>query len=100
MRLHGACGSAELRKVASGSATQGFWLGNGKVGSLVSGINRSRFPGRRAVGEDEEGEPAIEQRRECTDLGLDLGEREEQVICHASALALTLTDKARREAEM
>ena len=50
--------------------------------------------------EDEEGEPAIEQTRECTDLGLDLGEREVQVVCHASALALAMTDEARREAEM
>ena len=50
--------------------------------------------------EDEEGEPAIERRRECTDLGSDLGEREEQVVCHASALALAMTDEARREAEM
>ena len=46
------------------------------------------------------GEPAIERRREYTDLGLDLGEREEQVVCHASALALAMTDEARREAEM
>ena len=30
-----------------------------------------------------------EQRREYTDLGLNLGEREEQVACHASALAMT-----------
>ena len=43
---------------------------------------------------------AIERRRECTDLGLDLGEREEQIICHVSALALAMTDEARREAEM
>ena len=50
--------------------------------------------------EDEEDEPAIERRRECTDLGLDLGEREEQVVCHASVLALVMTDEARREAEM
>ena len=52
--------------------------------------------------EDEEDEPVIEQRRECTNLGLDLGEREEQVVCHASALALALamTDEAHREAEM
>ena len=48
--------------------------------------------------EDEEREPAIEQRRECTDLGLDLGEREDQVVCHASALAMT--DEAHQEAEM
>ena len=50
--------------------------------------------------EDEEDEPAIEQRKECTDLGLDVGEREEQVICLASALALAMTDEAHREAEM
>ena len=36
----GARGSAELRKVASGSATQGFWLRNGKVGSQVSGVDQ------------------------------------------------------------
>ena len=54
--------------------------------------------GKLGEEEDEEGEPAIEQRRECTDLGLDLGEREVQVVCHASALAMT--DEARREAEM
>ena len=41
-----------------------------------------------------------ERRREYIDLGLDLGEREEQVACHASALALVMTDEARREAEM
>ena len=32
--------------------------------------------------------------------GLDLGEREKQVACHVSALALAMTDEARREAEM
>ena len=52
--------------------------------------------GKLGEEEDEEGEPAIEQRRDCTDLG----EREEQVVCHASALALAMTDKAHREAEM
>ena len=56
--------------------------------------------GKLGEEEDEEGEQAIERRRECTDLGLDLGEREEQVACHASALDLAMTDEARREAEM
>ena len=56
--------------------------------------------GKLGEKEDEEEEPAIERRREYTDLGLDLGEREEQVACHASALALAMTDDARREAEM
>ena len=97
MRLHRARETVELREIASGSATQGLWLRNGKVRSQVSGIDRGRFPGRRTVRkEDEEGEPAIERKRECTDLGLDLGEREEQVVCHASALALAMTDEARR----
>ena len=69
MRLHRARGSAELREVASGSATQSLWLRNGKVGSQVSGIDRIRFPGRRiqlgkfGEEEDEEDEPAIERRR-------------------------------------
>ena len=76
VRLLRARGSAELREVASGSATQGLWLRNGKVRSQVSGIDRSRFPGRRTVWEirreDEEGEPAIDRRREYTVLGLDL----------------------------
>ena len=49
VRLHRARGSAELRKAASGSATQGLWLRNRKVGSQVSGIDRSRFPGRGTV---------------------------------------------------
>ena len=48
--------------------------------------------------EDKEDEPAIEQRREYTVFGLVLSEREEQVVCHASALALAMTDEARREA--
>ena len=38
VRLHKAHGSAELREVASGSATQGLWLRNGKVRSLVTSI--------------------------------------------------------------
>ena len=44
-------GSAELREVASGSATPGLWLRNGRVGSQVSGIDRTRFPRRRTVRE-------------------------------------------------
>ena len=105
VRLHRARGSAELSEVASGSATQGAWLRNGKVGSQVSGKTEADSLGEEQLGkleeeEDEEGEPAIERRRECTDLGLDVGEREEQVVCHASAMALAMADEARREAEM
>ena len=103
MRPLRARGSAKLGKVAYGSATQGLWLRDRKVGSLVSGEDRSRLPGRGTVGEVRRGgrrgrEAATERRREYTDLGLDLYEREEQVVCHATALAMT--KEARWEAEM
>ena len=86
VRLLREHGTAELREVASGSATQCLWLRNGKVGSQVSGIDRSRFPEEEQFEklgeeEDEEAGPAIERRREYTVLGFDLGEREEQVVC-------------------
>ena len=61
VRLLRARGLAELEKVASGSATQGLWLRDRKVGSQVIGEDWSRFPGRGTVGklreeEDEEEE--------------------------------------------
>ena len=56
--------------------------------------------GKLGEEEDEEEEPATERRKEYTDLGLNLGEREEQVACHASVLALAMTYAARREANM
>ena len=56
--------------------------------------------GKLGEEEGEEEEPATEQRRQYRDLGLDLGEREEQVTCHVLALALAMTDEARREAEI
>ena len=91
--------------VASGSATQGLWLGDRKVGSQVIDEDGSRLLQRGTVEkleneEDEEEEPATERRRAYADLGLDLGERKEQVTCHALALALAMTDEARRKAEM
>ena len=71
--------------------------------SQVSGVGDSL--GEEQLGKleeegDEEREPAIERRREYIVFGFDLGEREEQVVCHASALALAMTDEARREVEM
>ena len=51
VRLLRERGTAELREVASGSATQGLWLRNGKVRSQVSGVDRSRLPGRKTVRE-------------------------------------------------
>ena len=50
--------------------------------------------------EDEEEESATERRRGYTDIGLDLCEKEEQIACHASTLALAMTDDTYREAEM
>ena len=55
VRLFRSRGSAELSEVASCSATQSFWLRNGKVRSQVSGEDRSRFPGRRTVGKYKRG---------------------------------------------
>ena len=49
MRLPKVRRFAELRNVASGSATQDPWLGNRKVGSQVVGEDRSRLPGRGTV---------------------------------------------------
>ena len=42
--------SAELEKVESGSATQGLWLRDRKVGSPIVGEDRSQLPGRGTVG--------------------------------------------------
>ena len=72
------------------------------MGSQVIGKDRSRLPGRGTIGKlgEEEEKPVTEQRREYTSLGLDLSEREEQVACHASALALAMTDQARGKAKM
>ena len=50
-------------------------------------------------GEVEE-EPATEPNTVYTNLGLDLGEKQKQVACHASALALAMTDEACRKAQI
>ena len=50
VRLLRACGSAELGKMVSGSATQSLWLGDRKVGSQVIGKHPSRLPARGTVG--------------------------------------------------
>ena len=50
VRLFSARGPTELGEVASGSATQGLWLGDRKVGSQVVGEDRTRLPGRGTVG--------------------------------------------------
>ena len=41
---------------------------------------------------------ATERRREYTDLGIVLGDREEQVACHASALTFAMTNETCRKA--
>ena len=50
--------------------------------------------------ENEEEEPATEGRREYTDLRPGLEERNEHISCHASALALAMTDEVCRKAQM
>ena len=57
------------------------------MGSELIREDRSRLPGKKQLGklgeeENEEKEPATERRREYTDLGLDIGERDEHVACH------------------
>ena len=51
-----------LGKKASGSATQGLWREDRKVGSQVIGEDRSRLPGREQLEKlgKEEAEPATE----------------------------------------
>ena len=75
------------------------------MGSQVIGKDRNRLPEKEQLGKlreqtNEEEEPATEQRKEYTGLELELGERDEQVACHTSALDLAMTDEAYREAEM
>ena len=71
---------------------QGLWLRDKKVKSHVVAkteaycLKEKQF-GKLREEEDEEEEPATEQSRAYTDLGLNLGEREEQVSCHTLALA-------------
>ena len=52
--------------------------------------------GKLGEDEDEDEEPATKRKRYYSDLGLDLGEREEQVVCHASALVLAMIDETLR----
>ena len=50
MKLLMARGLAKLGKVVSGSATQGLWLGDRKMGSQVIHKGQSQHPGRGTVG--------------------------------------------------
>ena len=56
--------------------------------------------GKLGEDKDEEEKPATERMREFTDLGLDLGEKEDRVACNASVLAVTMIDEACWKAEM
>ena len=56
--------------------------------------------GKLVVEEDEKEKPEAEQRREYTVLGSDLGERDHRVACHASALALAMTNEVCRRTEL
>ena len=78
------------------------------IGNFVwaSGNEQEKVRGSREKFSGEEGRAKGRVRLlglspiECTYLGLGLGEKEEQVARHASALALVMTYKAHREAEM
>ena len=81
-----ARGSPQLGKVASGSARQGLWLGDRKVGSQVIGKDRSQLPGRGG----RRASDRTKKRLPRFGVGLALGEREEQVAC----LPLAMTEEA------
>ena len=51
MRLLKARGLKKLVEVISGSATQGLWLENRKVGFQVVGNDRNRLPEKGTVGQ-------------------------------------------------
>ena len=68
-------------------------------------MERNRFPGRRTVKKvrrrERRGRRASDRAEErLYSFRFDLGEREEQVVCHASTFALAMTDEVHREAEM
>ena len=65
--------------------------------SQAVGEDRNDFQREEQLGKLGKEKDEEKRRREYTNLGLDLGEKEEQVACHASALAIT--DEACREAE-
>ena len=105
MRLLRTSGLAVLGQVVFDSATQGLWLGNRKVGSQVVGVDRSLLPERNILGIMEKRKMKKKKNQQqnekkCIDLKSDLGERNNHVDCHATALALGSTDEACREAEM
>ena len=86
VRLPRTRGSSELGKVASRSAKQGLWLADRK---RDVGEDRSRLPPRGTIGEAGRKATDRTKKRKYTDLGLDLGQRNEQVVCHASVLVMT-----------
>ena len=69
---------------------------------VIWSLPKADFLGEEHLGKlrEKEDEPATERRRKYTDLGSDLGKREEQVACHPSVLALMMTNEACREAEI
>ena len=75
------------------------------MGSQVSGIDRKRFSGRRTVAKVRRGgrrgrRASDRAKKRVHRFRIRFGEKEEQVVCHASVLALAMTDEVRREAEM
>ena len=102
MRLLKASGSAKLGKASFWLCHAGLQLGDKKWDLRYLAKTDAYFLREKQLGKlgVEEEEPETKRRRGFTVVGLDLSERKEQVACHASALALAMTDEACRETEM
>ena len=50
MRFSRALGATKLGKIASGSATQSFWIRDKEMGSQVVGEDRSRLARKETIG--------------------------------------------------
>ena len=103
VRLLRAHGLAELRKVVSGSAMQGLWLRDRKVGSQVGGKDRSRLPGRGTFREVKRGgrwERGASNRAKKSVYTFRVRFGRERRASRLSCLSFTLDRRGRREAEM
>ena len=85
--------STQLGQVASGFATQSLWLADRKVRSQVIGEDQTDSLEEEQLGKlgkekNEEEEPATERRREYTDVGSNMEERDKHVAWHTSALEM------------
>ena len=76
------------------STSKGFWVEKWDCRCEKSWFAQSTWVQLGKFGrsdEDEEGDPEMEKSKEKISLGRVLGERQKQVFCHDSALALEIT---------